>query len=137
MANAAVAQLVEQRIRNAWVGGSSPFRGTNDATPMASESITSGQAPLISKPLAACATTRSISSCNGLRSGMASSSASVCCNQSTARKLGLGQLIKPAAAYDRGSRKRAILKCREDAMALARAVGAAQSNLIEVQPALS
>jgi hypothetical protein len=29
-AKAAVAQLVEQRIRNAWVGGSSPFRGTND-----------------------------------------------------------------------------------------------------------
>ena len=28
MAKAAVAQLVEQRIRNAWVGGSSPFRGT-------------------------------------------------------------------------------------------------------------
>ena len=26
---AAVAQLVEQRIRNAWVGGSNPFRGTN------------------------------------------------------------------------------------------------------------
>jgi hypothetical protein len=26
--NAAVAQLVEQRIRNAWVGGSNPFRGT-------------------------------------------------------------------------------------------------------------
>jgi hypothetical protein len=25
---AAVAQLVEQRIRNAWVGGSNPFRGT-------------------------------------------------------------------------------------------------------------
>ncbi len=25
---AAVAQLVEQRIRNAWVGGSSPFCGT-------------------------------------------------------------------------------------------------------------
>jgi hypothetical protein len=26
---AAVAQLVEQRIRNAWVGGSNPFRGTS------------------------------------------------------------------------------------------------------------
>jgi hypothetical protein len=26
--HAAVAQLVEQRIRNAWVGGSNPFRGT-------------------------------------------------------------------------------------------------------------
>jgi hypothetical protein len=26
--DAAVAQLVEQRIRNAWVGGSNPFRGT-------------------------------------------------------------------------------------------------------------
>jgi hypothetical protein len=27
--DAAVAQLVEQRIRNAWVGGSNPFRGTS------------------------------------------------------------------------------------------------------------
>lgn len=26
--SAGVAQLVEQRIRNAWVGGSSPFTGT-------------------------------------------------------------------------------------------------------------
>jgi hypothetical protein len=26
---AAVAQPVEQRIRNAWVGGSNPLRGTN------------------------------------------------------------------------------------------------------------
>jgi hypothetical protein len=28
--DAAVAQLVEQRIRNAWVGGSNPFRGTRN-----------------------------------------------------------------------------------------------------------
>ena len=27
---AAVAQPVEQRIRNAWVGGSNPLRGTNE-----------------------------------------------------------------------------------------------------------
>ena len=27
--SAGVAQLVEQRIRNAWVGGSNPFSGTN------------------------------------------------------------------------------------------------------------
>jgi phosphoribosylformylglycinamidine cyclo-ligase len=30
---AAVAQLVEQRIRNAWVGGSNPFRGTSFLSP--------------------------------------------------------------------------------------------------------
>jgi hypothetical protein len=29
LSSAAVAQLVEQRIRNAWVGGSNPFRGTS------------------------------------------------------------------------------------------------------------
>jgi hypothetical protein len=29
LVGAAVAQLVEQRIRNAWVGGSNPFRGTS------------------------------------------------------------------------------------------------------------
>ena len=29
---AGVAQLVEQRIRNAWVGGSIPFSGTNDCS---------------------------------------------------------------------------------------------------------
>lgn len=29
LARAGVAQMVEQRIRNAWVGGSNPFTGTN------------------------------------------------------------------------------------------------------------
>ena len=35
MAIATVAQLVEQRIRNAWVGGSSPPSGSREKTKMA------------------------------------------------------------------------------------------------------